>query len=97
MEKFVFVGVWLNGSIWCPQNKIASVRAAYDNIERGDLSPGVLDEVFAAGGTLVEDSKGVMVECFGCGEVINLISEKWEIIKDVFVDSFCCEDCMFVD
>lgn len=66
MEKLVPVGPWLDGFVWCPQNKIASVRAAYDNIRRGDLSPGVLDEVFARGGTLVEDVFGDNFYCEDC-------------------------------
>ena len=39
-----------SGDIICRPEDLEAVRAAYDAIEDDDLSPGVLDEVIAAGG-----------------------------------------------
>jgi len=55
-EGKVVVGEWgfgsssTSGHIICKPEDRAEVQAAYDEIEEGDLSSGVLDGVIAAGG-----------------------------------------------
>lgn len=56
----VMVGEWgfgahNAGAIWCKPEDKASVQAAYDAIEEGDLGPNTLDAVKAAGGVYVQD------------------------------------------
>lgn len=54
----VMVGEWGFGAsdaghIWAKPEDAAAVRAAYDAIEDGDMGPGVLDDVRAAGGVYI--------------------------------------------
>ena len=43
------------GHIWSKPEQAEAVRAAYDAIADGDMSPGVLADVTAAGGVYVRD------------------------------------------